>query len=74
MATCPECLGPLTDGHRCRPRRLARALDRVLTLVAGGLVGVLVASLVNPGASAPPIFAFLIGSLAGLVTREAFRT
>lgn len=39
MATCPYCLGPLTDGHRCQRRRWWRRLRLLGLPVAGSLLG-----------------------------------
>lgn len=42
MATCPHCLGPLTDDHRCPRSRSRRALWRLGVPLAGSVAGVLV--------------------------------
>jgi len=38
MATCPYCLGPLSDGHRCLRRRGWRTLRRAVVPVGGALL------------------------------------
>jgi hypothetical protein len=39
MATCPSCLGPLTENHRC-PHGLLRRITYALSIVgAGGIAG-----------------------------------
>jgi len=37
MATCPTCLGPLTEHHRC-PHGLLRRLGSALVVVVSGAV------------------------------------
>lgn len=49
MATCPRCHGHLTENHRCRRRRTRVAAEITLAALAGGLVALLVLSLVDPG-------------------------
>ncbi len=40
MATCPRCLGALTEHHRCpRSTWLYRITDALMTVVIGSLVG-----------------------------------
>ena len=49
MATCPHCKGHLTDSHRC-PRSPAKvAIELTLAALAGGFLGLVVASLIDPG-------------------------
>ncbi len=42
MATCPRCLGPLTDDHRCPRTRSRHALWTVGVPLVGTIVGVFV--------------------------------
>jgi hypothetical protein len=39
MATCPRCLGPLTENHRCPRGRFNRVSDAVITVTVGGVIG-----------------------------------
>ena len=40
MATCPRCLGPLTENHRCPTRTVvSRMTSTLTTVVIGGLIG-----------------------------------
>ena len=39
MATCPRCMGALTENHQCPKGRFSRVGDALLTLGAGGVVG-----------------------------------
>ena len=49
MATCPHCLGPLTDSHRCPRRRHIRAALTTLAALAGGVSGFVTMAIVDPG-------------------------
>ena len=40
MATCPRCMGALTEHHRCPRGRLSRVTDALSTLAVGALIGV----------------------------------
>ncbi len=40
MATCPRCMGPLTDDHRCPRARSRRLLRTTAPILVGVLVGV----------------------------------
>jgi hypothetical protein len=75
MATCPRCLGPLTDDHRCPVRRrLHRTAVRSAAVLAGGMVAVGVTVIVSPEASATlPALAFALGGSIGFLVGEAFR-
>jgi hypothetical protein len=39
MATCPRCLGPLTENHRCPRGRFSRVTDALSTVLGGALAG-----------------------------------
>lgn len=47
MATCPRCRGHLTENHRCL--RTSAAAQISAPALAGGLLALLVVSLVDPG-------------------------
>jgi hypothetical protein len=49
MATCPHCLGPLTDTHRCPRRRHVRAMMMALSALAGGASGFVTMAILDPG-------------------------
>jgi hypothetical protein len=49
MATCPRCHGHLTDTHRCPRRPIKVAVEITLAAVAGGLVALVLVSLMDPG-------------------------
>jgi hypothetical protein len=39
MATCPRCLGALTENHRCPRGRFYRITDALSTVVVGSVIG-----------------------------------
>ena len=39
MATCPKCMGALTENHRCPRGVFSRLTDAVSTVGVGGLIG-----------------------------------
>lgn len=48
MATCPRCLGPLTDDHRCPRERSSRILHAVAWAAVGGASGLVAMALIDP--------------------------
>jgi hypothetical protein len=71
MATCPRCLGALTENHRCpRSTWLNRVMDLLTTIVIGSVVGAIVVLAVEE----QPSSAFLLASaLLGTVLTGALR-
>ena len=70
MATCPRCLGPLTDDHRC-PRTRSRRLLRVL---APPLLGLLAGIVVCYGLiDRPHPLVVLCAAMLGGLLADAFR-
>jgi hypothetical protein len=67
MATCPRCKGHLTENHRC-PRSPARkAIEISLAALAGGVVMLVIMSLVDPhGQSSLDGLLLVAGALAGV--------
>jgi hypothetical protein len=41
MATCPRCLGPLTDHHQCTHGLIRRLAGSVVVVMIGAAVGAL---------------------------------
>jgi len=39
MATCPRCMGALTEHHRCPRGRFSRITDALSTVAVGGVLG-----------------------------------
>jgi hypothetical protein len=71
MATCPRCLGPLSEGHRCRPIWIKRLRRQVIAGLIGGLFGSFVQILLEP--RNPPVLGFVIGALVFFGVSEAMR-
>ncbi len=42
MATCPKCMGALTEHHRCPRGPLSRLGDALSTVGVGGILGAIV--------------------------------
>lgn len=71
MATCPRCLGALTEGHKCRPIWIRRLRHQAGTTLLGGLLGAFIHVLVAPDGL--PIMGFVIGALFFFGLHEAIR-
>ena len=72
MATCPRCLGPLTEHHRCPRGRFTRVSDAVITVTAGGAIGaVIVFALEERPAGALVLAAAALGGVFANAVRQA---
>ena len=72
MATCPKCLGPLTEDHRCPHRIFRRLADAVFTVGGGAAVGVLFSyALADPPAPALMLAAAALGAVLSSAIRQA---
>lgn len=69
MATCPRCLGALTDDHKCPKGALSRVTNAISTVGVGGVAGAAlvfvveerpVAALVLAAAALGAVLAFAI--------------
>ena len=70
MATCPRCLGPLTEDHRCPRGRFSRLGDALSTVLGGAVVGGLVPVLFSGDA---PLALVLAAAALGAVLANAVR-
>jgi hypothetical protein len=71
MATCPRCFGALTEHHKCpRSSILGAIADALSTVGVGGLLGCLVAFLVN---EQPPTALVIAAAALGAVLASAVR-
>jgi hypothetical protein len=71
MATCPRCLGPLSEGHKCRPIWIRRLIRQTLAVIFGGLFGSFVQILIEP--AHVPAIGFVIGGLFAFGLSEAMK-
>jgi hypothetical protein len=72
MATCPKCLGPLTDNHKCPRGRLGRVTDALATTTVGALAGwVLVLMIEDRPAGALILAAAALGAVLASAVRQA---
>jgi hypothetical protein len=60
MATCPHCLGALTDDHRCPKGTLSRIKDTASTVGVGGVVGTILCYAIEDR----PVTALVLASAA----------
>jgi hypothetical protein len=73
MATCPRCLGPLTENHRC-PRRglVSRVTDAISTVAIGGLIGAVLSYVIDEQpAPALILAAAALGAVLASAVRQA---
>jgi hypothetical protein len=70
MATCPQCMGPLTENHRCPRGRFSRIGEALSTVVGGAVVGGLIPVLFSADA---PTALVLAAAALGAVLANAVR-
>lgn len=75
MATCPRCKGPLTDSHQCPRSRVSFVAQDVALGLGGGVAGLILLALADPGGHAADmdLFAFGAGALLLLGAQRTFR-
>jgi uncharacterized protein with ACT and thioredoxin-like domain len=72
MATCPKCMGALTEGHKCPPRTLRRLTDSISTVGLGSLIGaVLCFAVEDHPAGALVLAAAALGGVLASAVRQA---
>lgn len=72
MATCPKCLGSLTENHRCPRGPLSRVADALLTIGIGGICGWLFVLFVEERpAGALILAAAALGAVLATAVRQA---
>jgi hypothetical protein len=70
MATCPKCMGFLTDGHKCPGGVWLRLGKAILTVAIGGAAGVLFIYALE---DRPVLELWLAGAALGAVLSMAIR-
>jgi hypothetical protein len=72
MATCPRCLGALTDDHRCPKGMLSRLSETASTIGVGGLAGtVLCFAIEERPVTALVLAAAALGAVVAVGVRQA---
>ena len=72
MATCPRCLGALTDNHRCPKGVFSRVTEAISTVSIGGLLGAIFCFvLVERPAGALIVAAAALGAVLASAVRQA---
>ena len=77
MATCPRCLGPLTEHHRCPRGPVRRVAEAISTSGIGAIAGVLLCFVIEerPAAAlvlaAAALGAVLANAVRGAVGRKS---
>jgi hypothetical protein len=70
MATCPKCLGALTDHHRCPRGIFSRVGDAVTTVAIGGVGGAALCFAID---DRPPSALVIAAAALGAVLVSAVR-
>ena len=74
MATCPKCMGALTEHHRCPKGPLSRLFEALSVVTVGGIVGmVLCFGLVDSPVPALVVAAAALGGVLAGAVRQAVR-
>lgn len=74
MATCPKCLGALTENHRCPHGLSRRVVESLSTVGVGGLIGALLCfGLEDRPAGALVLAAAALGAVLASAVRQALR-
>ena len=72
MATCPRCMGALTENHRCPRGRFSRVTDALTTVIIGSVIGgVLVFAVEERPAGALVVAAAALGAVLANAVRQA---
>lgn len=72
MATCPRCLGALTENHKCPRGILSRVTDALVTTTVGGIGGWLfVLAIEERPAGALILAASALGAVLATAVRQA---
>ena len=74
MATCPRCMGALTENHRCPRGAWSRVTDTIPAIVVGVVVGVLaVYAMVDRPVAALVLAVAILGAVLATAVRQAIK-
>ena len=72
MATCPKCMGALTEDHKCPPRVFRRVTDAISTVGVGGLAGAILCFAVDDRPAGALVMATAaLGAVIAYAVRQA---
>ena len=72
MATCPRCLGALTDDHKCPKGIFSRVTDALSTVAVGSVIGVVLCYVIEERpAGALVLAAAALGAVLASAVRQA---
>lgn len=71
MATCPRCLGALSEGHKCKPVWVKRLIRQAIAIIAGALLGAFVQVLLDPAHI--PAIGIVMGGLFAFALSEGMK-
>jgi len=71
MATCPKCMGALTEHHRCPRGVWSRITDSLSTIGIGSGIGVALCLAIDDGH--PPVALMVAAAALGAVLANAVR-
>jgi hypothetical protein len=73
MATCPKCMGALTEHHRCPRGMLSRVTDTLSTIGIGSGIGVALCLTIDDGHPSVPLMmaAAALGAVLANAVRQA---
>ena len=72
MATCPKCMGFLTENHRCPRGVWSRISEALMTVVIGGGVGIAICYAIEDRPVAPLVLAAAaLGAVLAMAVRQA---
>jgi hypothetical protein len=72
MATCPRCMGALTENHRCPRGVFSRVTEALSTVSIGGAIGAaLTFGMIDQPAGALVLAAAALGAVLASAVRQA---
>ena len=70
MATCPKCMGALTEHHRCPRGPFSRISESLSTVAIGSVIGAVLCYVID---ERPPAALVVAGAALGAVIASAVR-